>query len=156
MHSENTKINTSLDFDDKYRWNSGKRLILHTNCSNHLKVDPFANFSSTTAMDESTVEIESVMVSCASFCFASCEILTISKPHNLADLVNLITTDAALIRPIRPSLNTHWARILSCTSDDDFLTYLNRARPLVLSKLLPHFQYERSRVIYGSPYRKGP
>lgn len=102
------------------------------------------------------VEIESLIVSCASLCFASCESLTISEPHNLADLVNLITTDGALIRPVRSSLDAHSARILSCRNDDNFLTSLNLAKPLVLSNLLPYFQYERSRVIYGSPYRKGP
>jgi len=63
---------------------------------------------------------------------------------------------AAIIRPLNSSLTTRWKMILSCGTDDDFLTSVNDTKDLFLLILLPQFQHERLRCNYGSPYRTGP
>ena len=108
-------------------------------------------------MDENTVELVALVVSCASFCSAMCAFKSISKPHKPhRSRKPYHYRREALIRPIRSNLDTPWARILSCGNDDDFLTSIEFTRSLLLQRLLPHFENERSRVNYGSPYRTGP
>ena len=46
------------------------------------------------------------------------------------------------------------ARILTFGIDNDYIVSVNSTKPLLIYRVLPHFEIERTNVNYGGPYRK--
>ena len=109
------------------------------------------------AMDDATLKLTALVVSVASFSASVCALKLITKAKKKNRSRKPYTYKrAALLRPIQSIYDTPWFKILSCGTDSDFLISLNFTKSLVLQRLLPYFEYERSRLNYGSPYRVAP
>ena len=107
--------------------------------------------------DTTNFALASLAVSIASMCAAVCTWTTIAKPQRPnRSRKTYQYKRAALLRPVKSNMDTPWVRLLSCGVDDDFLISLNFTRCSVLQRLLPHLDYERERLNFGSTYRTGP
>eukprot|EP00171_Calliarthron_tuberculosum_P001335 IDg1335t1 len=62
---------------------------------------------------------------------------------------------AALMRSIYGRASTPWLRILTYGTAADFIVSINVTKSLLVDKLLPLFEAERSSVNFGGPYRHG-
>lgn len=62
----------------------------------------------------------------------------------------------ALISPTRVRNPTPWQQLLACGGVSDFVVAVNFPKDLIISRLLPIFAHEQSKLNFGSPYRIGP